>query len=91
MCFPNTLSELDFSDSQLEESELQKAIEKFNEMWVDEVGQFQLSALNRSHCDVHECSLVDCMPKELQLRFREKYYKLYGRKGNAKGQICNGF
>lgn len=84
MCFPNTLSQIDFFDSQLSENELIECIEQYKNAWVDEIGQFQLSEAYMTSGQTRRCNLIDCLPKELKDRFYAKYWRLIGMQGKGR-------
>lgn len=76
MCFPNTISEIDFTDSQLDESEALAAVERYYDRWVDEVACFQQHSINIHKGDVPKCSMISCLPPELKKKFYDRYMHL---------------
>lgn len=74
MCFPCSISEVDFYDTQLSANELEEAIRAYEDKWIDEVYTHQ-RINDRLYSERHTCSLVKCLPKHLRERFYSKYYQ----------------
>lgn len=77
MCFPSSLSQIDFDDSQLTGEDLAEAIIAHEDKWLAEVYREQCR-MNKTYSENHTCSLVKCLPKHLRNRYYDKYYS-----GNA--------
>lgn len=74
MCFPCSISNVDFDDTQLSASELEEAIRAYEDKWIDEVYAFQ-RITDSQYSEHHTCSMVKCLPKNLRERYYDKYYK----------------
>ncbi|RAJ89917.1 hypothetical protein LX87_05606 [Larkinella arboricola] len=73
MCFPPSLSQIDFYDSQLTGEDLSQAIIDHEDKWLAEVYKFQRHT-DKQYSEHHTCSMVKCLPKHLRDRFYDKYY-----------------
>ncbi|GAB3983149.1 hypothetical protein GCM10028806_56090 [Spirosoma terrae] len=73
MCFPSSLYQVDFFDSQLTGEELSQAITAHEDKWLADVYAFQ-RLTDKQYGEPRTCSMVKCLPKKLRDRYYDKYY-----------------
>lgn len=69
MCFPDTISEIDFDNSQLDEDELKATIIAYCDKVIEEVRQHE-RRMNSLYQAPRQCHMYDCISDVMKTRER---------------------